>query len=220
MLLLLNSVIGIVVTIDVTKFDNFKLLFDPECKEYFLFNGTNNYAYFYQRNGNFELWLSQNATNYSIFTTKNDTNLLFDWAGPYVNHQMMDLVLHEGHILQPMNFHSTQYLCDVNGVIAGDILDLCPLESYEKSVPLSYKCKCRENWVLISAITVSTAVVALILLFSRNESVQIIFRSKFSRIIQWCRQILSGSQEAISKVQCDEEESPTNSPQIGALLNS
>lgn len=220
MLLLLNSVIGIAATIDVTKFNNFRLSFNPECKEYFLLNGTNNYAYFYQRNGNFELWLSQNDTNYSIFTTKNDTNLLFDWAGPYVNHQMMDLVLHEGHIQQPMNFHSTHYLCDVNGATGGDILDLCPIEPYYKSAPLSYKCECRENWPLISAITLSTAVVVLILLFSKNGSFQTVLRYKFSWIVQWCRQILSGSQEAISKIQCDEEESPTNSPQIRGLLHS
>lgn len=203
--------IAVVVAVDLSSFKKFKVAFDPKCREYFLFNGTDNYAYLHQRNGKFELWLTQNSTNYAIYTVKNSSTLLFEWnaSSVIINHQILTPVIREGFITFPMKFHSEQYLCDVIGLIGGNTNVFCTVEIPSKCEPLTYKCRPQANWILI-CIAISLVVLAgSFLLYIKNGSVQSLLRFTISRIIQWRGQIFSRSEEDTSE--SHEEVSFTNS---------
>ena len=55
--------------LNLNQFEHFKIELDTKSKEYFLFQGKKDYMYFYQRNGQFELWLTQDNTTYEIYTS-------------------------------------------------------------------------------------------------------------------------------------------------------
>ena len=210
--LCLALVITVVTSVDLTSFEKFKIVFDPKCHEYFLFNGTDNYAYFYQRNGKFELWLTQNSTNYAVYTAKNSSALLFEWNGSLisVNHKIMEVVLYEGIIQHPMKFQSERYLCNATGLEGGDVDCLCPKETLMCNCEtLTYKCEPRTNWVLICGLTLAIGSVIFLLLHYKNESIKAVLGSTLSWLVQWRRQVLSRSEKAIP--QSDEEESVTES---------
>ena len=216
--LILAIALVVIAAVDLSSFEKLTIEFDPKCQQYFLFNGTSDYAYFYQHNGKFELWLTQNSTNYAIYTAENSSKLLFEWDGSsvIVNKQIMEPVIYEGTIHFPMKFQSEQYLCDIVGLMCGDVDSNCTIEPLTcKCETLTYKCESRTNWLLICTVSIAIGVVFFLLLYTENEHLKALLRSTLFRLIQWRRQILSGSEETIS--QSNEEDCVTDSTQIRRL---
>ena len=96
-IILLSCVFG-VTAVHLFEFKSIQIEFVPTCREFFLFNGSTDYAYFHQRNGKFELWLTQNTSNYAVYTTKNSSTLLFEWNGTtaQINGYTMESTIQEG----------------------------------------------------------------------------------------------------------------------------
>jgi len=209
--ILFNLLVG-ATAVNLIDFENFQIEFVPTCQEFFLFNGSSDYAYFYQRNGKFELWLTQNSSSYAVYIMKNSSILLFGWTGIYaeINGQIMEPVIQEGIITYPLEFDSEQYLCDIISLTAGSIKN-----QHIECEPLTYKCKNKSNWLLICSSTLTISIVACLLLYVKNESIKAVLRSTISWLLQWRRQVLFGGEEVVS--QSDEEESFTDSTEIGRL---
>ena len=179
--------------LNLTYFDNFQIELDADCQEYFLLQGKQDYVYFSQNNGQFELWVIQNASNnsYAFYTLPWADSLKLQWPDKTINNKTMDLVLHDGPIEYPLNFYSEIMLCEVIWVTAG----VLAMEESER--PL-FKCPILNNWlkdILITAIVV----LFLILIGVKNESIRAILGPKVSGILWWYQQILSRSQEASSE---------------------
>ena len=198
--------------VHLVDFERIKIEFVPTCQEFFLFNGSTDYAYFHQRNGKYELWLTQNTSNYAVYTMQNSSTLLFEWNGTtaQINGNTMEPTIKEGTFYYPLKFNYEQYQCNILSVNADSGLD-----EYVEPEPLTYKCKRPSKWLLICAITISISVVSFLLLYIKNESIKAVLGPAISWLIQWRRQILFGSKESIP--QSDEEESFTGSEQIGSI---
>lgn len=212
------GIFSVVLSINLTSLKKYKILFDPQCQEYFLFNGTDDYAYFHRKNEKFELWLTQNSSNYAVYTTKSTSTLMFGWNDTVVsiNQQQMDLVLSEGTIQYPMTFQSEFYLCDIQGIVAGDVDYLCLEEQMTCDLEtLSYKCEPQSNLILICTVALSVVTIILLILYAKYESLKALLGSTLPWFIQWCRQILSGSEE--SSTECDEEEYSTITSESGSI---
>ena len=198
--------------VQLINFEHIQIEFDPTCKEFFLFNGSTDYAYFHQRNGKFELWLTQNSSNYAVYTMENSSTLLFEWNGTtaQINGNTMIPILKEGTFNYPLRFNYEQYQCPILSIDTHNGID-----QRVEPEPLSYKCKPPSKLVLICTITTSISVVSLLLLYIRNESVKAVLGSAISWFLQWRRQILYSSKESLPK--SDEEKSFASSEQIGSL---
>ena len=181
--------------INLTDFESFEIEIDAVCREYFLLQGDDDYVYFYQRNGQFELWVTQNATqntsNYAVYTLPWTDRLKFRWPHKIINNKTMNLILHEGSIEYPLNFYSEIMMCEVSEVSAG-ILTL------EESTEELFKCPLLNKWLQDSLITV-IVVMVLILIGVKNESIRALLGPKVSGIVWRCQQILSRSEEAVPK---------------------
>ena len=215
---LTTGIFAFVASIDLTSFKKYKILFDPQCQEYFLFNGTDDYAYFHRKNGKYELWLTQNTSNYAIYTSENSSTLMFEWNDSFVsiNQQTMDLVLADGVIQYPMKFQSEVFLCNIKGIVGGEV-DYLSLEEQLSCdcETLSYKCEPRVNFILVFTMVLSVGAIVFLILYAQNESLKALLGPTLSWFIQWYRQILSGSAESLP--QCDEEEYSTSSSESGSI---
>ena len=209
--ILLSCVFG-ATAVHLVEFKNIKIEFVPTCREFFLFNGSTDYAYFHQRNGKFELWLTQNASNYAVYTTKNSSTLLFEWNGTtaQINGYTMDSTLQEGTLNYPLKFNYEQFQCKILSLNADNGID-----RQVEPEPLTYKCKPPSKWLLICTITISISAVSLLLLYIKNESIKAVLGSSISWLSRWRREILFSSKESIP--QSDEEESFAGSEQIGSI---
>ena len=200
------------IAVRLTNFERFEIEFDPTCKEFFLFNGSSDYAYFHQRNGKFEMWLTQNASNYAVYSTKNSSTPLFEWDGTtaQINGYTMESTIQEGTFNYPLEFNYEQFQCEILSFNAGDGID-----RQVELEPLTYKCKSPSKWLLICTITISISAVCLLLLYVKNESIKAVLGSSISWLSRWCREILFSSEESLS--QSDEEESFAGSEQIRTI---
>ena len=198
MFTIISSLFVGILAVNLTDFENFQIEFSPKCQEYFLFNGSNDKAYFHQQNGKFQMVLTQNVSNYIVYSTKNDSVLLFEWnnASLKINGQILEPVMQEGVLNYPLRFESERFLCDV---ISLNIGDLHPLECE----PLTYKCQPGSNWFLIFVITLTSSVIVILLLLNKDGSHEAVLRSAVSWFTQWGQQILSRSEEATTE--CDKE---------------
>ena len=175
--------------LNLTNFENFEIELDAECQEYFLLQGKLDYVYFYQKNGQFELWVTQNTSSYAIYTLPWTNSLKLQWPDKIINNKTMNLILQEGSIKYPLNFHSEIMLCEIFGLSAG-VLDESTLQVY--------KCPLFNNWIQDVLIT-TIVVLFLILIGGKNESIRALLGPKVSRILWGCQQILSRSEEAPSR---------------------
>ena len=194
--LFLSLLIFHVNTLNVTNFVDFELVFDTKCQEYFLFNGTNNYAYLHELNGEFELQLNQSETNYSTYIGEiNDTAVVFTWNGFLLNNRPMELVSHEGDIQFPLQFHTETFLCDVTALKAGNRTFLNDYTWPSEVAALTYKCKSDRNWYLIALAVSVILIAALVSLTIKNGSNETLRRSSIFGILQRGDEISSRSEE-------------------------
>ena len=190
-------VISIASAQNLTQFNGCVEDLAPTCKEYFLFQGENDYVYFYQKNEQFELWITQNTTHYAVYTLPWADTLRFTWPDKIINNMSMNLILHEGLIEHPLQFDSEIILCNVNGMSTGSLFFL---ESTESEV---YKCPPSEKWTEI--IPISGIILLLLLLIGvKYEFIRAIFGPKVSRLVWWCQQVLSRSQETTPRGASDQ----------------
>lgn len=210
-IILLSCVFG-ATAVHLFEFKSIQIEFVPTCREFFLFNGTTDYAYFHQRNGKFELWLTQNASNYVVYTIKNSSTLLFEWNGTtaQINGYTMESTLQEGTLNYPLKFNYEQFQCEILSLNAGNGID-----QQVELEPLTYKCKPSSKWLLICTITISISAVSLLLLYVKNESIKTVLGSSISWLSRWRRAILFSSKESLP--QSDEEESFAGSEQIRSI---
>ena len=210
-IILLSCVFG-ATAINLVEFKSIQIEFVPTCREFFLFNGSTDYAYFHQRNGKFELWLTQNASNYAVYTMNNSSTLLFEWNGTtaQINGYTMESTLQEGTFNYPLKFNYEQFQCEILSLNAGN-----GNNQQVELEPLTYKCKPPSKWLLICTITISISAVSLLLLYVKNESIKTVLGSSISWLSRWRREILFSSKESLS--QSDEEESFASSEQIRSI---
>ena len=184
--------------LNLTDFENFEIELNADCQEYFLLQGKQDYVYFYQKNGQFELWVTQNTSNsskYAIYTLPWTDSLKLRWPDKILNNKTMDLVLHEGSIDYPLHFYSEIMICEVFGVSAG-------LLTLEETVRALFKCPLLNNWIKSSLIT-AIVVLFLILIGVKNESIRAILGPKVSGVLWRYQQILSRSQETTPEGETD-----------------
>ena len=180
--------------LNLTNFENFEIELNADCQEYFLLQGKEDCVYFYQKNGQFELFVTQNTSNSSniaIYTLPWTDSLKLEWPDKIINNKTMDLNHYEGSIDYPLNFYSEIMFCDVIGVSAGSLV-------VEESTRELFKCPLLKTWLQDILITV-IVVMFLILIGVKNESIRALFGPKVSGLLWGCQQILSRSEEATSR---------------------
>ena len=181
--------------LNIIDFVDFELMFYSNCREYFLFNGTDYYAYFHEVNGKFELQLNHHAGNYATYTgVTEDTTVVFTWGGFLLNHQPMNLSSYKGEIQLPMRFHTERIFCGILNLRNGSFLRVNNrTESNEAS--LTYKCNPNRNWLLVAFIGLVVALYLIAAITKGDESGETLSRPTIFRCIQWSQQILSRSEE-------------------------
>ncbi len=178
--------------LNLTNFANFEIEFDAECNEYFLLEGHDDYMYFYQKNGQFELWVIQNITNYAIYTMPWSDRIIFQWPDKIINNKSMEMILYDGEIQYPLDFKTETLLCTVYGISAGSL--------YFDELPELHLFKCLEHKGWVQDFLISMIIVLFLMIIGvKHEFVRTVFGSKVSRLIWGCRQVLSGSQKTSSQ---------------------
>ena len=177
------------VALKLTQFKNYQIEFDANCTDYLVLQDrlNDNYMYLYQKNNQFELWLSQNRT-YEVYTSPYSDTFKFDWPEKLVNGLKMSLVLQDGSIDYPMDFDNEDIMCTIKGITTDR-----PEEELEKL----FECLPSKDWI-INILTVGIIVLLAILLGVQHESIKIIFGPKISWIVWRIRTILSRGEEETS----------------------
>ena len=175
--------------LNLTQFEHFKIDLEAKSREYFLFHGEQDYAYFYQKNGQFELWVTQLNDSYAIYTAPYSDFLRFEWPDKLINEKPMSKILYEGEVVYPLKFDTEVIMCTVYGLTAGSL-------NHKEPVLELFKCPPSKGW-LINVIVCLIALI-LILLAAKHETVKALLGPKFSRLVQWRRPILSRSSETSS----------------------
>ncbi len=184
--------------LNLTQYGNFKIEFDVNCREYFVFQGLADYAYFHKNNEMFELLVTQNysenITNIAVYTTPVLDTLTFEWPAKAIDDLPMELVFYEGTIEYPQQFQSETLLCKVYGISAGS-------RYYGESLEEVYKCPQSEKWILdILSVVI---VMLLMVLVGKHGPVQAILGPKISRLVWWSQQILPRSEENTPRSETD-----------------
>ena len=174
-------VLYIAEAINLTNFKKFTVDLKANASEYFLFQGDQDHAYFYQKNGNFELWLVKNKS-YGIYQISYTNRLTFEWPSFKVNGIEMSRVLYNGTENKTFDFYSEVFLTK--------IYSICTIDE-ESVIENVYKCKNYTEWIIYAAILTIASVLVLI----THESLAAIFRSILSWLIRRGRKILSRSEE-------------------------
>ena len=181
-LLLFTTALGL----NLTQFKSFQIEFTTNCSQYLLLQNESNYLTLFQRNNQFELWLTQYQL-YECYTAPYTKNFKFDWPEKLINGVKMQLVLNEGSINYPMNFDNENIACPINGISTYPRADL-------ENV---FKCPPSKDWIINILIVV--LVVLLVTLFGvQHESIKVILGPKISGIVWRVRNFLSRSEEDIS----------------------
>ena len=139
--------------LNLTQFEHFEIDLEANSSEYFLFQGKQDYAYFYQKNGQFELWVTQLNDSYAIYTAPYSNHLTFEWPDKLINSEPMNMILYEGKVIYPLKFDSETFMCDVYGLTAGSL-------NYEEPAIELFKCAPSKSWL----INVIVGLIALILI--------------------------------------------------------
>ena len=179
LLLLFTAAMGL----NLTQFKSFQIEFDNNCTEYLLLQNKSNYLSLFQRNNQFELWLTQNGT-YECYTAPYTHGFKFDWPEKLINGVEMNLALHQGSINYPMDFDDENIACSIKGI------NTIPQEKVEEA----FKCLPSKDWI-INMLIIGIVVLLLILFGVRHESIKVILGPKISWIIWWVRKVLSRSEE-------------------------
>ena len=119
-----------VATLNLTKLDAYAISFDARCQRYLLFQGKEDYMYFYRKNNQFKLWIMQNANNYEVYALPQQDVLVFKWSDLTINGLKMDMVFHRGEIRYPLSFITETLLCKINELSG---------TSFVESPPAAYK---------------------------------------------------------------------------------
>lgn len=178
-LLLFTATMGL----NLTQFKSFQIEFNDNCTEYLLLQNKSNYMSLFQRNNQFELWLTQNET-YECYTAPHSQEFTFDWPGKLINGVEMNLVLNQGSINYPMDFDSENIACSIKGINT----------IRQGKIEEVFKCLPSKDWI-INMLIVGIAVLLVILFGVQHESIKVILGPKISWIIWWVRKVLSRSEE-------------------------
>lgn len=186
-----------VLSLELTEFDDFDIIFDSKCGEFFLFNGSNQFAYLQRHNKNIEFWVTEGA-NYAVYSIQAESNLdaklRFTWIGHRVNHRTMDLIMYDGNITYPLKFETEVYMCQVIGLTAGDFR-----LGVEQPYSLSYKCDPTDKWfIIIGTLLFLIFVLIVIAVQSNGGFKEIIFGPAFSWFLQRSEEIFSRSENNLS----------------------
>ena len=167
--------------INLTDFKKFTVDLKANASEYFLFQGDQDLAHFYQKNGNFELCLIKNKS-YELYQISYTNRLTFEWPSFKVNGIEMSRVLYNGTENKTFDFYSEAFLTK--------IYSICTIE-LEPVIEDVYKCRSYEEWIICVGVVIIVSVLILI----THESLATIFRPILSWLIWRGRKILSRSQE-------------------------
>ena len=177
----------------LTNLEKFEIELNADCQKYLIFRGKDDYVYFHQSNGQFELQVTQNdsgqnTSNYAVYTLPWTDSLKLEWPDFHINNKTMNLIRHNGSIEYPLKFYSEMIPCEVFGVSAGTLLSI---ELAQKV----FKCPALDNWLLDTLIT-AIVVLILALIGVKHGSIRSLLGPKVSGILWGCQQILSRSEEA------------------------
>ena len=98
---------------------DFIIEFNPNCSQFFVLRGTEDYAYLYREENNIILWHTRNDS-YAIFSNSRSDSLVFEWPN-IINGWIMDEVLSQGIIKPPFQFDDDQLLCEYYGLALGSL---------------------------------------------------------------------------------------------------
>ena len=169
--------------INLTDFEKFTVILEPNASEYFLFQGDQDHAYFYQKNKNFELWIIKNESH-GFYQIPYTNTLSFEWPSFRVNGNEMSRVLYNGTENKTFDFSHEVFLTTIYSVCTADL---------EPVFEDLYKCKNYTEWIIYAVITTTV----LVLLLTKHESITTILRPLVPWFIWWSRTFLSRSQEEI-----------------------
>ena len=182
-----------VTPLNLTQFDTYEINFDANCVQYLYYQGETDYVYFYQnkKNDQFELWISQNTSNYEIYTLPWQDGLVFRWPDLAINDVKMNLKLYEGVINYPLVLETETFLCEVSGITGG---------SFPNSEPILdvYKCQSSDKWKLSIAGVFLFIVISpiLVLIVTKYGSCTFVLRPDVPGCLLRCRKLLPrGSQD-------------------------
>ena len=180
--------------LNLTQFDTYEINFDANCSQYLYYQGETDYVYLYQnkKNDQFELWISQNTTNYEIYTQPWQDWLVFRWPDLTINDIKMDLKLYEGVINHPLVFETETFLCEVSGITGGSFANFEPILDV-------YKCQSSDTWKLIIAGVFLLIVISpfLALIVTKYGSCTIVLRPDVPGCLLRCRKLLPRSYQDI-----------------------
>lgn len=133
----------VVQSIKLTEFENFLVNLEANVTEYFLFQGNIDYAYFYQKNKNFELWLIRNDSH-EIYQTPYNNTLSFEWPSYKVNGEHMKLILYEGDVHPPFQFDSEIFMSKIFSLYVNNLT--------EPMLEKLYKRNSFEEWIIYAGV--------------------------------------------------------------------
>jgi len=181
-LLLFTTAMGL----NLTEFKSFQIEFSENCTNYILLQNKSSYLGLFQRNNQFELWLTQNDT-YECYTASHSDSFKFDWPEKLINGVEMKLVLQDGWIKYPMDFDSENIMCPIKGIntIA------------KKELEKVFKCLPSNDWI-INMLIVGIVILLVILFGVQHESIKTILGPKISWLIWRVGKVLSRGEEEVS----------------------
>ena len=110
-LVVLFAPIVSIAALNLTQLDAYTVNFDATCRQYFFFQGKEDYMYLYRKSNQFELWVVQNTSNYEIYASPQQEVLVFKWPDLTINGLKMDMVFHKGEIRYPLSLVTETVLC-------------------------------------------------------------------------------------------------------------
>jgi hypothetical protein len=182
----------ITATIAIELDGDFIIEFNPNCSQFFVLRGKEDYAYLYREDNNFILWHTRNDS-YAIFSHPWSDPMVFEWPS-IINGQNMEIVLSQDKIGPPFQFDEEEILCEYYGLATGTMIQ-CPTMECEL-----FKCeqtfKTSIQYVILLFVTVIAGLALVAAGLGNYEPIKVILQSLLSRIIQRRWEFLPRGQEA------------------------
>ena len=180
--------------INLLSFENFTIEFNSTCSNFLWMRGFGNDLNLIREHDHFQLIVGDN-TSFKMLIAPWSEQITFSWPELTINNEPMTVIKTEGNIQfqSELKFNEIKLFCDALGITTGSFTN----EPVECQV---YKCPPQRNNKLFPGLVIGIGVVVSILLmiYGFEETIP---RCKFSRVIQWLREILPRSQTTISTSQ-------------------
>lgn len=170
---------------------NFKIEFNPNCTQFFVLRGIDDYIYLYKEENKFILWHTKNDS-YVIFSHPWNDPMVFKWPS-IINDKNMQIILSQGEIDPPFQFDEEQILCEYYGLSTGSMTQ-CSTKEYEL-IDCEQTFSLSLQYLILFLVTVITGIAIVAAALGNYGYIKILLQSLHSRIIQHYRNFLSRNRE-------------------------